>query len=80
MPPLHRRESVFEDSTNGDDEVTLVETGAYEATAHVSCAAEDLDELAFLRSLLSTWCLEVPLNPPPAMESYGDISLVIRNV
>mgnify|MGYP003648253097 CR=1 len=43
MPVLHGGESVFEGSTYGADEVALFETVPDEGSAHVSCAAEDLE-------------------------------------
>jgi hypothetical protein len=42
VPALHGLEGVFEGAADGYDEVVLVQTGADEAAAHVSCAAEDL--------------------------------------
>jgi hypothetical protein len=42
VPVLHAGKRVLEDAADGYDEVTMVETGADQRVAHVSCAAEDL--------------------------------------
>ena len=48
MPVLHGGEGILEDAADCYDEVAGVETGADEGTAHVACAAEDLELSVFV--------------------------------